>query len=149
MNERFDKFTFLIMEINRSIQRIKKQEMENWGLKANHVSCLYQLYNHKEGKTSTELCALCGEDKATISRTLGELEKDGYVFVDENNMQKYRNPYKLTAVGKKVGKKVSDKIDQMIKAGSAGIKESEREKFYEQLSLVLSNLQKIEEKYGD
>ncbi|MDE6583477.1 MAG: MarR family transcriptional regulator [Clostridia bacterium] len=149
MNERFDKFTFLIWEIYRSIQKIKKQEMENMGLKGNQVSCLYQLYNNKDGKTSTELCALCGDDKATISRTLSELEKEGYVFVEESDSQKYKNPYKLTDLGRKVGKTVSDKIDQMLNAGSEGIKENEREKFYEQLSLVLSNLQKIQEKYGD
>ena len=41
MEDRFETFTILISRINRSIRKIKNQEMADWGLKSIHVSCLH------------------------------------------------------------------------------------------------------------
>ena len=64
----FEVFINTINQINHSIQVIKNNEMIKYDLKGNHVMCLYQLRQHKDGLTSTELARLCGEDKAAISR---------------------------------------------------------------------------------
>ena len=78
MNERFEMFTVLMAKIRRNIQRIKTEEMAEYDLKIPHVSCLYYLYVH-ESLTATELCEICYEDKAAISRSLDQLEIRGYV----------------------------------------------------------------------
>ena len=75
MKERFQTFTVLIAKISRNIKKIKNQEMAEYGLRSVHVTCLYYLYS-SEALTATELCELCEEDKATISR--------GLVFLEEN-----------------------------------------------------------------
>ena len=77
MFDRFETFATTIATINRYVQKIKSMEMKTLGLKGTHVMCLYSLGKHPEGLTATQLCRLCGEDKAAISRTITELtEKD-------------------------------------------------------------------------
>ena len=78
MKERFETFTVLIAKINRNIRKIKNQEMAEYDLRSPHISCLYYLYS-TNGLTATELCERCEEDKATISRSLDYLEKNGYI----------------------------------------------------------------------
>ena len=79
MKERFRTFTALIAKINRNVKKIKNQEMAEYGLRSVHVSCLYYLYS-AESLTATELCELCEEDKATISRGVDFLEENVLLF---------------------------------------------------------------------
>ena len=78
MEERFETFTILIARISRSIKRIKAEEMAELALKGPHVSCLYYL-SLCDAMTAAELCERCDEDKAAISRSLDDLEKNGYI----------------------------------------------------------------------
>ena len=78
MEERFQTFTVLISNINRAIYKIKAEEMSEFDLKSSHVSCLYYLYQ-KTSLTAKELCDICEEDKANISRSMEYLEKNGYL----------------------------------------------------------------------
>ena len=149
MENRFEKFTTLITNISRSIQKIKSFEMQELGLKGKQVSCLYHLLNSKGGLSSSQLCMLCGEDKAAISRTIKDLESLGFVFLDESGLKKYRNPIKLTVKGEEVGKKIEKKIEENFSQGSSGIADDEREKFYVTLTLICENLQKICENKGE
>ena len=78
MEDRFETFTILISRINRSIRKIKNQEMADWGLKSIHVSCLH--YLHSQGSlTAAELCERCEEDKAAVSRAIDHLKSEGFI----------------------------------------------------------------------
>lgn len=147
--DRFDKFTGLILNISRCIQKIKNSEMASLGLKGKQVQCLFHLYSCKEGASVTKLSMLCGEDKGAISRTIKELENEGYVFLDEQGNKKYKNHIKLTEKGNEVGMVIFEKIGYMLGLGSAGIKEQDRSKLYDMLSQISNNLQKICENYGE
>ena len=48
-------------------------EMTELGLKGTHVMCLFFLHHTPEGLTAAQLCQLCAEDKAAISRTIATL----------------------------------------------------------------------------
>ncbi len=148
MESRYDKFTSLILNINRSIQKIKAFEMSAFNLKGKEVQCVYHLSLSKSGLSLTELCALCYEDKGALSRTLVDLEKKGIVKKGESVL-KYKCPYLLTERGRALGEKVCSLTQEMVNRGSAGIKESEREKFYKNLALVNENLQNICKLYGE
>ena len=141
MVSRYDRFTSLIMRINKSIQKIKCNEMAELGLKGNQVQCLFHLYQERDGLSATKLCELCEEDKAAISRTIKNLENGGFVFMDDSGEKKYKNPIKLTAKGREVGEYISNKIECLL--AGAGIDEKERDKFYEMLEIVCANLQKV------
>ena len=143
MEQRYETFTALILNISRCVQKIKNEEMAPLGLKGRQVQCLFALYNSEDGASVTTLCELCGEDKGMISRTLKDLTARGLVYVDEQKERKYRNPVKLTEKGAEAAGIVSKKISEMVDLGSMGITEDDRKQMYRSLTLICDNLTKI------
>ena len=148
MKERFKIFTVLVSKINRMIKKIKAEEMAEFELKSPHVSCLYYIYNMRS-LTAKQLCDICEEDKAAVSRSIEYLEEKGYLECKSITAKRYKSPLTLTSKGMEIGKLVADKIDSMLEVASDGIKESDRIIMYRCLMLISDNLQKICEKYGD
>lgn len=149
MQNRYETFTSLIININRYVTKIKNDEMREMGLKGNHVQCLHYLYNEENGLTSKELERLCQEDKAAISRALKYLENADLVYVENNDMQKYRNRYKLTADGKACGRTIALKINGIMDLASKGIDDKSREILYASLNTVCGNLKSILDDKGE
>ena len=151
MEERFETFTVLITRISRSIKRIKADEMADFELKGPHVSCLYYL-SQQDGMTAAELCERCDEDKAAISRSLDDLEKNGYITCASGAGKRYKSPLRLTERGKAVGRAIGEKIMRIVEAASEGLSEAsrntylseaERQTMYRALALVSENLERI------
>ena len=128
MQERFETFTVLINRISRNIRKIKNQEMAEYKLRSAHVSCLYYIYTNK-GATATDLCERCEEDKATISRALDYLEKNGYLVCKSVTKKRYNAPFELTERGMRAGERIADKIDAVLDEISIGISDEEKSKF--------------------
>ena len=82
LEARFESFTALIAginhSINHSIRKLKTEVMAEFDLRSTHLYCLYYLYRDCE-LTPGELCELCSEDKAAISRSLKYLEERGCI----------------------------------------------------------------------
>ncbi|MBE5928091.1 MAG: MarR family transcriptional regulator [Lachnospiraceae bacterium] len=142
MQGRFETFTVLIAKINRNIRKIKNEEMSEYNLRSSHISCLYYLYI-SEKLTSTELCEKCEEDKATISRSIDYLEKNGFITCGEKNIKRYRSPILLTEKGKEAGAKITDKINKVLDEVSDGLTENEREELYKNLTMISDRLNAI------
>ena len=142
MVNRFKLFTILNSKINRCIRKIKSDEMLEFNLKSTHVSCLYYLYE-QNGLTAKELCDICDEDKAAISRSLDFLENNGYLRCDSKTVKRYKSPIDLTEKGVWVAKKISEKIDRILDEASVGLTEENRQIFYQSLNLISDNLEKI------
>lgn len=146
MEERFETFTVLIAKISRHIRKIKTEEMAEFQLKSPHVSCLYYLYK-SNSLTAKELCDICGEDKANISRSIDSLEKNGFVVCNSPALKRYKSPLTLTEKGLLAGKRIVEKIDTILKSASEGMNEESRILFYQNLTLISHNLQKICDRY--
>ena len=142
MKDRFETFTILIAKISRNIRKIKNQEMADYNLRSSHISCLYYLYS-SEGLTATDLCERCEEDKATISRSLEYLEKNGYLIRESEFAKRYKGPLTLTEKGKEAGKKIADKINVALDEISTGLTEEEIIVFYRSLSIISNGLETI------
>ena len=149
MENRYERFTALITSIEKRIERIKSLQMKEFGLKGNQVQCIYYLRKHQEGLTPSEICKLCREDKAAISRTIKYLEERGLVFIREIENKKYRNPIKLTEKGADLGASIERIIEDKLQSASLGIKESEREMLYIMLGKINDNLNNICKSEGD
>ncbi|MBQ8163957.1 MAG: transcriptional regulator [Clostridia bacterium] len=147
MNERFETFTVLIAKISRNIRKIKNQEMSEYHLRSAHISCLYYLYSANT-LTATELCERCEEDKATISRSLDYLEKNGYLICEARCAKRYKSPLILTEKGKEIGKRISDKIKRVLEEISVGLTEEERISFYRSLSVISDGLDAIGNRFN-
>lgn len=145
MKNRFETFTVLIAKINRNIRKIKNQEMAEHDLRGPHISCLYYLYA-AEGSTATDLCERCEEDKATISRSIGYLEREGYLTCGARSEKRYRSPLYLTEKGKEAGKRIAEKIDRALEEIGAWLTEEERIAFYRSLRIISDGLEAISDR---
>ncbi|MBQ9112785.1 MAG: MarR family transcriptional regulator [Clostridia bacterium] len=148
MEERFQIFTVLIASINRSIKKIKTEEMAEFNLKSPHVSCLYYLHKN-DGLTAKELCDICEEDKANVSRSVDFLEDNGYIASSSQTVKKYRSPLRLTEKGQEVGRLIAEKVDRVLDLAGEGLSDEHRAVMYQSLALVNTNLQKICLKYDN
>ena len=139
--ERFETFTVLMAKINRNIRRIKLHEMSAHNLGSVHTSCLYYL-SREDGLTAAELCELCQEDKATISRALSRLEADGYVLSRESEGKRYKAPIVLSEKGKAIGGEIAAKIGAVLDSIGKELSTEERVEFYRCLNIISSCLEK-------
>ena len=137
MLRRFEDFVTGITVCYKYIQRIKSAEMTEFGLKGTHVMCLFFLHRHPEGLTAAQLCQLCAEDKAAISRTLSVLQEKGFILVGE---KKYRAVLHLTDAGEAVACQVDSLIERWVDCGGEGLAEEERAVFYSALAHIADNL---------
>jgi len=148
MEERFRKFTVLMTKIRRSIQKIKAEEMAEYDLKSPHVSCLY--YICKAGElTAKELCDICDEDKASVSRSIVQLEEKGYVVCSSTAKKRYRAQITLTDKGKAIAENVVEKIDKILDFVGRDLSDADREIFYRCLFDISENLEEICNNYDE
>ena len=143
MVQRFQSFVTGITICHKYIQKIKNAEMTEFGLKGTHVMCLFYLHHHPQGLTAAQLCRLCGEDKAAISRTLAVLQSRGFILSGE---KKYRANLQLTEAGQQVAGQMEGLIEQWVGLGGSGLTEQERDTFYRALELIAGNLRENIEK---
>ena len=149
MEQRYETFTLLVLNLSRCVQKIKNKEVESLGLKGTHVQCLFTLFNSPNGASLTSLCEACGEDKGMMSRTLKELTAKGLVYIDEQENKKYRNPYKLTELGAESAKIVSEKVSRILDLVAVGVTEEDRVKMYDTLSHICNTLTEFCKSYKD
>lgn len=138
MIQRFDAFVSGITSCYKYIQRIKSMEMTEFGLKGTHVMCLYYLRQNPAGLTASQLCALCAEDKAAISRTVSELRSRGYITT--LSQKAYRAMLTLTSAGQEIARKFDHLIEGWVTAGGDGLSDEERTDFYKSLATIADNL---------
>lgn len=138
MKQRFDDFVTGITTCYKYIQRIKNVAVNEMGLKGSHVMCMFYLKQHPEGLTASQLCGLCAEDKAAISRTVAFLRDQGYIRSE--GPKNYRAELFLTTAGKTLADRFDSLIAQWVTAGGEGLNEQERRDFYHGLRLIADNL---------
>ena len=144
MFDRFESFLKATNQINKAIQKIKTREMKEFGLKGGHVMCLFQLRRHGGVATQAELVEWCNEDKAAISRTIGELEERQLIVYEDGTTgnKKYKLQVLLTKKGEDITEKMGGKIMDAVETASQGYTKAQRDMFYDVLFQVASNLQK-------
>ena len=150
MIQRFEDFVTMITVCYKGIWRIKNMEMQEMGLKGSHVMCLYFLHRNPEGLTSAQLCQLCAEDKAAISRAVSSLLKMGYITYEG---KKYRAKLRLTEVGLRIARQEDELICQWVGFCGDELTEEERDVFYrclgkiaEKISLIKDSVKETEKK---
>lgn len=138
MNQRFQNFLTGITVCYKYFQRIKNAEMTEFGLKGTHVACIFYLNHNPEGLTSAQLCSLCAEDKASISRTVAYLRQRG--FIEPGGAKAYRTPLRLTVQGREVARQMEPIIEEWVGIGGVGLSDEQRESFYDTLAHIADNL---------
>lgn len=143
MITRFEQFSASVSCIYRCIQKIERVEMAKYGLKGPHAQCLLAMSRYPEGITSSQLCTVCDKDKAAISRTVAELEREGMVERNSKGTNRYRALLKLTEQGETAAQRVEDRAKLAVEKASEGMTGEQREIFYQILHLIAGHLQII------
>lgn len=142
MIERFEKFTRDIAVASKCISKIKEYEMKRFGLHGGCVMCLFFIGKHPEGLMPSELCELCAEDKAGISRSLSVLREKEYVEpLDEG--KKYRVKYRITDKGKAVVIAIDAAVRHMVSDAGGELDDEERDAFYRTFEIIVANLRTL------
>ncbi len=139
MIQRYTQFKATIACIDKSIQKLERQEMERFGLKGPHVQCLMAISSHEKEITAATLSRICNKNKAAISRSLAQLEDKGLVLRQAG----YRGYLTLTEQGKAVTQRISQTAERTVKAVSLDFDEAGRTAFYQALERIACNLQSI------
>lgn len=143
MTTKFEQFSASVFCIYRCIQKIERVEMAKYGLKGAHAQCLLAMSRYPEGITSSRLCAVCDKDKAAISRTVAELEREGLVQRNTEGRNYYRAPLKLTQQGETVAQRVDERAKLAVEKAGEGLTDDQRAVFYNVLDLIAGHLQTI------
>ena len=138
MIARFEAFVTGITVCYKYIQRIKSTEMTELGLKGTHAMCLFFLHHNPQGLTAAQLSAVCGEDKAAISRTVAELRQKALIASAAG--KNYRAPLLLTESGRQIADRVDSLIEGWVTVGGEGLSLRQRTEFYSSLSKISENL---------
>lgn len=145
MTGRFEQFSFIISGIYRKLQKIKRDEMVKRGYKGAFAQYLATLSRFEEGLTSTELCDICGKDKAAVSRIIAEMEEKGLIQREKKAVRSYRSKITLTEEGKDVANYVAERASIAFSSVSGEIMtEEERTMFYTVLDRIYKNIEKID-----
>ncbi len=136
MENVFENFVISVLKLYRSVQKIKNFEMREFGLKSVHVMCVYYLNESEKGLTSAELMRLTLEDKAAISRAVGQLKEKGFVKYEGT----YNSEIVLTEEGREIARSILEKAKRAVAAGSAHFTEEERLRFYSSMKEIADNL---------
>ncbi len=143
MLNRFEQFTLAISGIYRTIQKIERREMEQYGLKGGSAQYLVALSRHPEGLTAAQLCELCDLDKAVVSRTVKELEQRGLLTRD-SGATGYRAKLQLTPAGQQAADFVRERAMAAVEAAGAGLSHAERAAMYAALESIALRLLALE-----
>lgn len=142
MNQRFDAFITQFMRIDRAFQRIKAQQMAEFGLKGAHVMILSHLGEYPEGLTAAMLSTLCVEDKAAISRSIRDLESKGLVTRSGGTGSAgYRSQIKLTKEGRQICKEIDNRIDAFMAKATQDMPENRLNTTRDSLKQIADNLE--------
>lgn len=145
MITRFEQFCSSVACIHRNILKIERVEMAKYGLKGPHAQVLLAMSRYPEGVTSGELVKQCDKDKAAISRTVAELEREGMIRRVSRNGNLYRAALVLEERGREAAAHVAQRAQQAVEAAGAGLSEEQRRTMYAALDLIAGHLQTIGE----
>lgn len=143
MIDRFEQFSSSISTIYKYLQKLEKVGMEKYNLKGSHTQCVITMLKYPDGISATELCALCGKDKASVSRSLSELEEIGHIERVSKTGNLYQAKIRLTPSGVKSAEQVSQTVMRVVEKAGEGLSEDVRKLFYNSLDLIANNLKTI------
>lgn len=145
MTERFERFTLSISEVSRYWHKITTKEMAKYELKGIHSMYLLTMLHYPNGITAPQICALCGRDKADVSRMMTILEEKGMVTKEGTNQNMYRGTFKLTEKGKEAAEYVRARVTLAVEIAGKELSNEKRAIFYETLEMITENLRRLSE----
>ena len=139
--DRFETFSLALFNMSRYWNRLAAEEMEKYGLKGAHAFYLVTVLRHDGDVTASQLCELCGKDKADVSRAVAKMAEIG--LLERVGSNPYRAKLKLTGQGIAAAQAVRETAQTIVDRVGGDLTEENRAVFYEVLASVTANLEKL------
>lgn len=139
--DRFETFSLALFNMSRYWNRLAAEEMEKYGLKGAHAFYLVTVLRYNGEITASQLCDLCGKDKADVSRGVSKLESIG--MLQRVGSNPYRAKLQLTQEGIAAAQTVRETAQTIVDRVGGDLTEENRAVFYEVLASVTANLEKL------
>ena len=139
--DRFETFSLALFNMSRYWNRLAAEEMEKYGLKGAHAFYLVTVLRYNGEITASQLCELCGKDKADVSRGVSRLEAIG--MLQRVGSNPYRAKLQLTEQGIAAAQAVRETAQTIVDRVGGDQTEENRAVFYEVLASVTANLEKL------
>ncbi len=143
MYHRFERFSYAISDISRNWHKLVGEEMEKHGLKSAHSIYLLALARYEEGITASQLCEICGKDKADVSRMMKIMEQRGIVIKDGGSQNRYGGVFHLTEDGCAIAEQIRSRASHAVEIAGADLTDEHREIFYRALESIAAKIQKM------
>ena len=139
--DRFETFSLALFNMSRYWNRLAAEEMEKYGLKGAHAFYLVTILRHDGDVTASQLCELCGKDKADVSRSVAKMAEIG--LLERTGANPYRAKLKLTEQGIAAAQAVRKTAEVIVDRVGGDLTPEKRAVFYEVLASVTSNLENL------
>ena len=139
--DRFETFSLALFNMSRYWNRLAAEEMEKYGLKGAHAFYLVTILRHDGDVTASQLCELCGKDKADVSRSVAKMAEIG--LLERTGANPYRAKLKLTEQGIAAAQAVRKTAEVIVDRVGGDLTPEKRAVFYEVLASVTLNLENL------
>lgn len=143
MVDRFEQFSFAILEISKYWHKLTTDEMKKYDLRGTHSIYLLAMSKYPDGITASQLCELCGRDKSDVSRMMSILEEKGLLTKEGIYQNLYNGVFKLTEAGKEAADFVRQRASLAVELAGSDLTDEHRASFYESLESIANNLRKL------
>ena len=139
--DRFETFSLCLFNISRYWNRIAAEEMKKYGLKGSHAFYLVTILRHDGQITASDLCQMCGKDKADVSRAVSKMEELAMLIRVGDNP--YRAKLRLTETGLQAALHVRQTAAVIVDRVGKDLTPEKRAVFYDALSSITGNLEEL------
>ena len=139
----FEQLSIGVHELYLTMHRVETKQMEKYGLRGAYVKYLVALLHTPEGLTISQLCEICDQDKAAVSRAVSELVGREFIWRDNPRKNHYRAKLNLSERGCELAKEVCNSAKDAFDEAVAGLTQEQKDNLYELMFAVSDNLHVI------
>lgn len=133
-----------VSTLHRNEQRYIGRIMHAKGLRTSGY--LFVIYLSKQGKaTQRHLCRILNMDEALATRTVRQLEKEGYLCKQKNPNDKRAVFLQLTSKGKELSSVLQKELSCFWGKATAQMSKDELESLFETLELLVKRTEELHE----
>ena len=143
MGAKVESFSLGIHELYRSMHINESEVMNRYGLRGAYVKYLVAMLQSPDGLTMSQLCEVCDQDKAAVSRAVSELVGREFIWRDNPRGNHYRARIKLTERGTEIAKEVCASSEAIFEEAVSVLTDEQKASLCEISAAVFKNIHEI------
>ena len=143
MLTKYEEFSLGIHELYSSMHKNESVVMGKYGLRGAYVKYLVAMFQNPDGLTISQLCEVCDQDKAAVSRAVSELVGREFIWRDNPRGNHYRARLKLTERGESLAREVYGSAEKVFEEALAVLDEEQQEELHKLFGLVFARVHDI------